>query len=169
MRNFGKFISKHLFIYLSVIILIVGFDLLLFFLTFNGTVNSISENNPVQTLEKVSNNLTIQDGKYILNNRCQKDLITNNIWGIVIDNSGNVIWQYNLPKEMLTLKYSLQDVATFSKGYIKNYPVFTWKQENDLLVLGYPKNSYSKFVTNYLLYQQCRKLPLFCLLCWYQM
>ena len=150
MRNFGKFISKHLFIYLSVIILIVGFDLLLFFLTFNGTVNSISENNPVQTLEKVSNNLTIQDGKYILNNRCQKDLITNNIWGIVIDNSGNVIWQYNLPEE-IPLKYSLQDVATFSKGYIKNYPVFTWKQENDLLVLGYPKNSYSKIVTNYLI------------------
>ena len=57
----------------------------------NGTVNSISEDNPVQTLEKVSNNLTIQDGKYILNNRCQKDLSTNNIWGIVIDNSGNVI------------------------------------------------------------------------------
>ena len=159
MRNFGKFISKHLFIYLSVIILIVGFDLLLFFLTFNGTVNSISENNPVQRLEKVSNNLTIQDGKYILNNRCQKDLITNNIWGIVIDNSGNVIWQYNLPEE-IPLKYSLQDVATFSKGYIKNYPVFTWKQENDLLVLGYPKNSYSKFVTNYLPLSAMQKTPI---------
>ena len=159
MRNFGKFISKHLFIYLSVIILIVGFDLLLFFLTFNGTVNSISENNPVQTLEKVSNNLTIQDGKYILNNRCQKDLITNNIWGIVIDNSGNVIWQYNLPEE-IPLKYSLQDVATFSKGYIKNYPVFTWKQENDLLVLGYPKNSYSKIVTNYLPLSAMQKTPI---------
>ena len=159
MRNSGKFISKHLFIYLSVIILIVGFDLLLFFLTFNGTVNSISENNPVQTLEKVSNNLTIQDGKYILNNRCQKDLITNNIWGIVIDNSGNVIWQYNLPEE-IPLKYSLQDVATFSKGYIKNYPVFTWKQENDLLVLGYPKNSYSKFVTNYLPLSAMQKTPI---------
>ena len=159
MRNFGKFISKHLFIYLSVIILIVGFDLLLFFLTFNGTVNSISENNPVQTLEKVSNNLTIQDGKYILNNRCQKDLITNNIWGIVIDNSGNVIWQYNLPEE-IPLIYSLQDVATFSKVYIKNYPVFTWKQENDLLVLGYPKNSYSKFVTNYLPLSAMQKTPI---------
>ena len=158
MRNFGKFISKHLFIYLSVIILIVGFDLLLFFLTFNGTVNSISENNPVQRLEKVSNNLTIQDGKYILNNRCQKDLITNNIWGIVIDNSGNVTWQYNLPEE-IPLKYSLQDVATFSKGYIKNYPVFTWKQENDLLVLGYPKNSYSKFMTNYLPLSAIQKTP----------
>ena len=159
MRNFGKFISKHLFIYLSVIIFIVGFDLLLFFLTFNGTINSISENNPVQTLEKVSNNLTIQDGKYILNNRCQKDLITNNIWGIVIDNSGNVIWQYNLPEE-IPLKYSLQDVATFSKGYIKNYPVFTWKKENDLLVLGYPKNSYSKFVTNYLPLSAMQKTPI---------
>ena len=159
MRNFGKFISKHFFIYLSVVILIVLLDLLIFFLTFNGTVNSISENNPVQRLEKVSNNLTIQDGKYILNNRCQKDLITNNIWGIVIDNSGNVIWQYNLPEE-IPLKYSLQDVATFSKGYIKNYPVFTWKQENDLLVLGYPKNSYSKFVTNYLPLSAMQKTPI---------
>lgn len=121
MRNFGKFISKHLFIYLSVIILIVGFDLLLFFLTFNGTVNSISENNPVQTLEKVSNNLTIQDGKYILNNRCQKDLITNNIWGIVIDNSGNVIWQYNLPEEYhLNIHY--KTLSPFLRGISKIIP-----------------------------------------------
>ena len=59
MRNFGKFISKHFFIYLSVVIFIMIFDLLIFFLTFNGTVNSISKDNPVQTIEKVSNNLTI--------------------------------------------------------------------------------------------------------------
>ena len=59
MRNFGKFISKHFFIYLSVVILIVLLDLLIFFLTFNGTVNSISKDNPIQILEKVSNNLTI--------------------------------------------------------------------------------------------------------------
>ena len=78
-----------------------------------------------------------------------KDLVTNNIWGIVIDDNGNVVWKHNLPKE-IPLNYSLQDVATFSKGYIENYPVFTWKQGNDLLVLGYPKNSYSKFMTNYL-------------------
>lgn len=158
MRNFWKFISKYLFIYLSVIILIVGFDLLLFFLTLNGTVNSISENNPVQTLEKVSNNLTIQNGEYILNNKCQKDLVTNNIWGIVIDDNGNVVWKHNLPKE-IPLNYSLQDVATFSKGYIENYPVFTWKQGNDLLVLGYPKNSYSKFMTNYLPLSAIQKTP----------
>ena len=158
MRNFWKFISKYLFIYLSVIILIVGFDLLLFFLTLNGTVNSISENNPVQTLEKVSNNLTIQNGEYILNNKCQKDLATNNIWGIVIDDNGNVVWKHNLPKE-IPLNYSLQDVATFSKGYIEDYPVFTWKQGNDLLVLGYPKNSYSKFMTNYLPLSAIQKTP----------
>lgn len=63
MRNFGKFISKHFFIYLSVVVFIVVFDLLIFFLTFNGTVNSISKDNPVQTIEKVSNNLTIQNGE----------------------------------------------------------------------------------------------------------
>ena len=110
MRNFGKFISKHFFIYLSVVILIVLLDLLIFFLTFNGTVNSISKDNPIQILEKVSNNLTIQNGEYILNNKCQKDLVTNNIWGIVIDDNGNVVWKHNLPKE-IPLNYSLQDAC----------------------------------------------------------
>lgn len=158
MRNFGKFISKHFFIYLSVVILIVVLDLLIFFLTFSGTVSNISKNSPVQTLEKVSNNLTVQNGEYILNNKCQKELIINNIWGIVIDDNGNVVWKHNLPKE-IPLNYSLQDVATFSKGYIKDYPVFTWKHGNDLLVLGYPKNSYSKFMTNYLSLSVIQKTP----------
>lgn len=158
MRNFGKFISKHFFIYLSVVILIVALDLLIFFFTFNGTVSNINKNNPVQTLEKISDNLTIQNGEYLLNNEYQKYLAMNNIWGIIIDDNGNVIWQHNLPKE-IPLKYSLQDVATFSKGYIEDYPVFTGKQDNNLLVLGYPKNSYSKFMTNYLPLSAIQKIP----------
>ena len=91
MHNFGKFISKQFFIYLSVVILIVVLDLVIFFLTFNGTVSNISKDNPVQTLEKVSNNLTIQNGEYKLNNNYQKDLVINDIWGIVIDDNGNVV------------------------------------------------------------------------------
>jgi len=158
MRNFGKFISKHFFIYLSVVILIVALDLLIFFFTFNSTVSNINKNNPVQTLEKISDNLTIQNGEYLLNNEYQKYLAMNNIWGIIIDDNGNVIWQHNLPKE-IPLKYSLQDVATFSKGYIEDYPVFTWKQDNNLLVLGYPQNSYSKFMTNYLPLSAIQKIP----------
>ncbi len=130
----------------------------LFFFTFNGTVSNINKNNPVQTLEKISDNLTIQNGEYLLNNEYQKYLAMNNIWGIIIDDNGNVIWQHNLPKE-IPLKYSLQDVATFSKGYIEDYPVFTWKQDNNLLVLGYPKNSYSKFMTNYLPLSAIQKIP----------
>ena len=109
-------------------------------------------------MEKISDNLTIQNGEYLLNNEYQKYLAMNNIWGIIIDDNGNVIWQHNLPKE-IPLKYSLQDVATFSKGYIEDYPVFTWKQDNNLLVLGYPKNSYSKFMTNYLPLSAIQKIP----------
>lgn len=140
------------------VILIVALDLLIFFFTFNGTVSNINKNNPVQTLEKISDNLIIQNGEYLLNNEYQKYLAMNNIWGIIIDDNGNVIWQHNLPKE-IPLKYSLQDVATFSKGYIEDYPVFTWKQDNNLLVLGYPKNSYSKFMTNYLPLSAIQKIP----------
>lgn len=163
MRNFGKFVSRHLFIYISVLILILILDLTVFFLAYNSTVSNISKENPVQTLENISDNLTFQNGEYILNDELKNFLNDDNIWGILIDNNGNVIWQYNLPKE-IPLKYTLQDVATFSKGYIKDYPVFTWKQENNLLVLGYPQDSYSKFITNFLPLSAIQKAPLIILI-----
>lgn len=159
MHNFGKFVSRHLFIYIFVLILILILDLSVFFLAYNSTVSDISKESPVQTLENISENLTFQNGEYILNDEFQKILGDDNIWGILIDNNGNVIWQHNLPKE-IPLKYTLQDVATFSKGYIKDYPVFTWKQENNLLVLGYPQDSYSKLMTNFLPLSAIQKAPL---------
>lgn len=159
MRNFGKFITKHLLLYLLILVFIVVLDLVVFFLTFNNTVEDISKESPVRTLKKVSENFTSENGTYTLNSKYQKKLTEDNIWGILIDSSGNVIWRYNLP-ENIPLKYTLQDVAAFSKGYISDYPVFTWEQEKNLLVLGYPQDSYSKITTNYLPLSIIRKAPI---------
>lgn len=39
--------------------------------------------------------------------------------------------------------------------YLRDYPVFVWSDENGLLVIGYPPNSYMKITSNYY------KIPLF--------
>ena len=49
MRNFGKFITKHLLLYLLILVFIVVLDLVVFFLTFNNTVEDISRESPVRT------------------------------------------------------------------------------------------------------------------------
>ena len=62
MRNFGKFITKHLLLYLLILVFIVVLDLVVFFLTFNNTVEDISRESPVRALQKVSENFTSENG-----------------------------------------------------------------------------------------------------------
>ena len=64
-----------------------------------------------------------------------------------------------IPKE-----YSVFDIALFSHAYIKGYPVFTAKIRNDLLVLGYPKDSYWKYSTATWNYRLIQNVPNFFLI-----
>lgn len=93
----------------------------------------------------------------------EKSLITleeNNIWAMVIDDeTGTVVWSKDLPKEIPT-KYSRKDIALFSRYYLKDYPVFTYINNNKgLLVLGYPKDSYAKIPSNAFPLLFLRNLP----------
>lgn len=56
------------------------------------------------------------------------------------DRQGTVLWSYKLPEEIPTY-YTLSDIAAFSRYYLKDYPVSTWKHPNGLIVIGSPKYS----------------------------
>jgi signal transduction histidine kinase len=66
----------------------------------------------------------------------------------------------DLPEE-IPVKYTVQDVAVFSRGYLADYPVFVWGMDNGLLVLGYPKDSYTKLLSNYYSAAALHRLPVF--------
>lgn len=51
----------------------------------------------------------------------------------------------------------------FQKDYIEDYPVFVWNTDDGLLVLGYPKDSYTKLTSNYYSISALRRLPVFVL------
>lgn len=70
------------------------------------------------------------------------------------------MWSVNSP-ENIPAHYTVQDVAMFSRGYLKDYPVFVWNTDSGLLVLGYPKDSYTKLTSNYFSIRAIRTLPLY--------
>lgn len=95
-----------------------------------------------------------------ITNEAERILISNSLWAMYLNTEGSCNWAVNLPEEIPT-EYSIQDIAIFSKGYLKDYPVFVWSDENGLLVIGYPQNSYMKITNNYYPIDMVRKIPLF--------
>lgn len=65
-------------------------------------------------------------------------------WGMVLDEKGQVIWNYQLPEE-LNHSYTASEIAAFSRWYLKDYPVFCQIRDYGLLVLGMPKGSTWKY------------------------
>lgn len=70
------------------------------------------------------------------------------IWAIRIDNKGNVVENFNKPKEVKN-KFEISDIVRFTRYYLNDYPVFTFVVKDGILVLAYPKNSLDKFPFNY--------------------
>ncbi|HRX58588.1 MAG TPA: HAMP domain-containing sensor histidine kinase, partial [Eubacteriales bacterium] len=73
---------------------------------------------------------------------------------------GQCAWSVDKPVNLPDI-YSIQDVAVFSKGYLADYPVFIWNAGDGLLVLGYPKDSYTKLTSNYFSIHAIQTLPLY--------
>lgn len=73
-------------------------------------------------------------------------------WAMILNDNGTVIWEENLPDE-LPRKYTVTDVALFSRWYLEDYPIRIWKRAEGLLVVGFQPKSvlqlYMSFKLNY--------------------
>lgn len=65
-------------------------------------------------------------------------------WAMILDRSGQVIWEENMPED-LARQYSLSQVAMFSRWYLEDWPVNVWERQEGLLVAGFDKNSIVKY------------------------
>ncbi len=132
-------------------------NILAFALTFGGIVfKEYGSASPANMLEAVAADLSASG---ISEERLQ-ELNHNQIWAMLLDASGRCIWEASLPEGIPT-RYTIQDVAVFSKGYLQDYPVFVRNTDNGLLVLGYPKDSFMKLTGNYFPIRAIRIFPLF--------
>ena len=65
-------------------------------------------------------------------------------WAMLLDDSGTILWSGSLP-ENLNHAYTVADVASFSRWYLDDYPVFVYRNDFGLLVAGLPRDSMTRF------------------------
>lgn len=162
MKNILKLIRRFVITIILSIFLLLFLNIFLFeFIFFKYS----TDDSPSDKTFEIAKMIKFKDRKYFLPDKEISNLKKQNIWAIVIDNdSKKVIWQTeNLPSE-IPKEYSVFDIALFSHAYIKGYPVFTAKIRNDLLVLGYPKDSYWKYSTATWNYRLIQNVPNFFLI-----
>ena len=162
MKNILKLIRRFVITIILSIFLLLFLNIFLFeFIFFKYS----TDDSPSDKTFEIAKMIKFKDRKYFLPDKEISNLKKQNIWAIVIGNdSKKVIWQTeNLPGE-IPKEYSVFDIALFSHAYIKGYPVFTTKIRNDLLVLGYPKDSYWKYSTATWNYRLIQNVPNFFLI-----
>lgn len=157
MKSFAKYISKYLMSFAAFVILLLFTNFLSFGLTFYSAIaKDYGDTSPQNMLKKAAAASTING----TTDEIKALLRENGIWAVFLSPDGKTAWSVDAPGE-LPSNYTIQDVAVFSKGYLEDYPVFVWDDGDGLLVLGYPKDSYTKLMSNYFSIEAIQKMPVF--------
>lgn len=107
----------------------------------SDTHTSIHGNSPQETLKRVSEAFIQTDHGFELSD---KNIIPDDCWCILIDESGNIIWSENKPDD-IPQHYSINDVAKMTRWFLNDYPVYVCAEDYGLFVLGIPKNAVGKY------------------------
>lgn len=137
---FKKFILSTALI--ALILFIFNYSIITLYMSEGVSLNS--SESPESLLTDIDTNLKLENNEYYINDNTKLKLNNADVWAMLINNDGSVIWNYDLPSD-IPLKYSLTDVALFSRNYLNDYPVYSWKHNDDLIVIGYPKDKYAKY------------------------
>lgn len=95
-------------------------------------------------IQRISEEFTVSSGQVTVSKAGYDMLKSQYIWAMLLNEKGSVIWSWNLPKEIPS-KFTAPEIASFSKWYLKDYPVNVWEHGDGLLVAGGKKNSLWKY------------------------
>ena len=84
------------------------------------------------------------DGLQLDPARTPADWLQGYAWAMALDDDGNVIWQHDLPQN-LNKHYTASEIASFSRWYLDDWPVFCWTADYGLFVAAVPRGSVWKY------------------------
>ncbi len=153
MKNIKRFLKRFLagltLCFLIFAVVNAGIYLVGMIMNQNGIQEMNSGGTPSLLVQKTAEALTqTKEGGYSLTDNMQGELRGRKAWAMLLDSSGRVVWQMDLPTGIPTT-YTSADIAEFSRYYLKGYPVYCWEHSGGVMVLGFPKNSYLKYPTDY--------------------
>ena len=77
------------------------------------------------------------DGLQLDPARTPADWLQGYAWAMALDDDGSVIWQHDLPQN-LNKHYTASEIASFSRWYLDDWPVFCWTADYGLFVAALP-------------------------------
>ena len=86
-----------------------------------------------------------EDGSFLVSEEARLALNERYVWAMQLDDAGNVIWSDRLPED-LPRHYTAGEIASFSRWYLEDYPVYSWSDEDGLLVLASAPGSEWKYL-----------------------
>ena len=134
-RNFGRMLGLYaLVVYGGVLVLTVA--MLAMFVGVVAYYADKYQENVRYSAQQVAGALEQTPDGYRLNSdHTTQEWLYGYEWAMLLDEQGTVVWQYHLP-DQLDHAYTVTEVASFTRWYLADYPVFCWITENGLLVLG---------------------------------
>ncbi len=145
MKDLLKICRRYILTAVFTICFVLGVNILFFFICL------IRENRykaePVYynwRTEQLAQSLVWDGEEYALSQEAAEKIDADYAFAMLIDPDGQVVWSRNLPEE-IPLSYSLNDIASMSRWYLKDYPVKVWEHSGGLFVAAQPKNSIAKY------------------------
>lgn len=84
------------------------------------------------------------DGTFSISPEAQQALDERYVWAMQLDDTGQVIWEYQLPASF-PRNYTVPEVATFTHWYLEEYPVYCWQNDMGLMVIASAPGSEWKY------------------------
>ena len=139
MNAINRFFRKYLWISILIFSLFIVINLVggMCFLTVVKTHTIDADKEISEIARGISQN---GHDQITINENARKLLSEKQAFAMILDEVGNVIWEYDMP-EKLPESYSVSDVAKFSHWYLEDYPVLVKELSFGLLVVGYPPDN----------------------------
>ena len=143
MKPVERFFRKY---FLSMVGIIALFLLLNVVLLFSVLIWAWQTSEiPEISISKICDSITLDGtGHLTAAGELGEILKEHHAWAMIIDDTGTVIFQSRLPEE-LPRRYTVADVAKFSRWYLGDYPVYVQEHPQGLLVVGGEKGSQAKY------------------------
>ena len=139
-RILGRYIGAAIGVGLFLLILNLGVML--------GFILHCSDERPrpEDRVEVIADGIERQtDGCFAVSAEARRAMEERYAWAMQLDDSGAVVWSDRMP-ENLPRQYTAGEIASFSRWYLKDYPVYVWSDEDGLLVLTSEPGSEWKYL-----------------------
>lgn len=138
-KSLSKIFMRYLLTALIIILVTLFLNVILYVIAGFRIIQST--NHHVSQSRTIAEELQILEGTVTLSDTgCRYLEESGYEWAMLIDDRGEVIWNWNLPSD-LDHVYTPNQIAAFSKWYLADYPVTERVTDYGLLVIASPKNS----------------------------